>query len=455
MHKISFFQPNRQKNANSQSVLAVHMTVSELTYKIKNLLEGNSEFQRVGVTGEVSNLTYHGSGHVYFGLKDASAYLPCVMFRSVAEKSLRIKAGDKIELTGDVELYPPHGKYQLNVKRLQTAGQGDLHKQFLELKQKLQAEGLFDPKHKKPIPLFPRHLVLLTSPTGSVIHDVLNTLRNRYPHLRVSVIPTIVQGSGGTASILSNLQIADTLGADCLILARGGGSLEDLWNFNEEPVVRAIFACKTPIITGIGHETDTTLADFAADFRAETPTAAAVRAVPDSAVLRGELEKSAVQIQQALTYYIDVKKETLAHYQTQCARLLQKSLDFKRNEIQSLQHQVESTLPKQIQSKQNELQKLWSKAESLMLAQIQRQKLEIQQLFTTVGQQTQKLILQRRHQLGLLGTELAGLDNRKLLAQGYTFTLKNGKILNSSAELLPEDVIETVFADGRVKSKVV
>lgn len=431
------------------------MTVSELTYKIKYLLEGNSEFQRVGVTGEVSNLTYHGSGHVYFGLKDASAYLPCVMFRSVAEKSIRIKAGDKIEVTGDVELYPPHGKYQLNVKRLQEAGQGDLHKQFLALKQKLQAEGLFDSKHKKPIPLFPKQLVLLTSPTGSVIHDVLNTLRNRYPHVRVWVLPTIVQGSGGLASVVSNLQTADKLGADCLILARGGGSLEDLWNFNEEAVVRAIFACKTPVITGIGHETDSTLADFAADFRAETPTAAAVKAVPDSAVLSQELEKSAVQIQQALTYYIDVKKETLAHYQTQCAQLLQKSLAFKRNEIMGLQHQVETALPKQIRAKQSELEKLWSKSENLMLAQLQRQQLTLKQLFNTLGQQAQNLIVQRRHQLSLLAAEVAGLDNQKLLAQGYTFTLKDGKILNSGAGLSPEDEIETVFADGRVKSRVV
>ncbi len=362
--------------------------VTELTYYIKHILEEDPVLQGLDVRGEVSNLTYHRSGHVYFSLKDKQAQVTCVMFKTQAAKADRLHEGDDIVVTGDISVYVPRGNYQMIVKSVRKGGKGDLFQQFLELKDKLKQEGLFDHQNKQPIPTIPRVIGVITSPTGAAIRDIVRTITRRYSAVTIHIFPAVVQGEGGVKSIIQALNQAQGEMLDVLILARGGGSLEDLWNFNEEEVARAIFHSKIPVITGIGHETDFTIADFVADLRASTPTAAAESAVPDQTVLLRMLEE----------------------YQGQLFNSLQRFVDFKRQLLDDYTHRLHQAGKNLLQSKNHELQ--------------------------------------------LLKTRLEGMDITKLLDQGYSLTLKEGKILQSIDNLNLGDDIETVFSDGRVLSQV-
>ncbi|MEL6672655.1 MAG: exodeoxyribonuclease VII large subunit [Bacteroidota bacterium] len=314
--------------------------VGELTAYIKHRLERDPALQQLRVAGEVSNLTYHGSGHVYFSLKDAQAQISCVMFRSQAQSAPRMAAGDKVTLIGDINVYPPRGSYQLVVQKVEKQGLGDLYQQFLELKARLQKEGLFDPAHKKALPPFPRKVAVITSPTGAAIRDILRTLQRRFPPVQIVVIPAVVQGVQGKDSLVQALDEAQRSEAEVIILARGGGSLEDLWNFNEEAVARAIRASQLPIISGVGHESDVTIADFAADLRASTPTAAAEHAVPDQSALLQQLSAFEQQLQRGLQHYIDFKRQVLDDYTHRLQQLTLSFLGQQRHQVEILATQL-------------------------------------------------------------------------------------------------------------------
>ncbi|MEL6731504.1 MAG: exodeoxyribonuclease VII large subunit, partial [Bacteroidota bacterium] len=289
-------------------------TVGEVTHYIKHLLEDNPQLKGVQVSGEVSNLTYHRSGHVYFSVKDTDAQLSCVMFKGYAQYAPKMKAGDKVVLKGNMTVYAPRGNYQMMVTSVRKQGVGDLYQQFALLKQKLESEGLFDPAYKQAIPILPQKIAVLTSPTGAAIRDILQTIKRRYNRGEVLVLPTVVQGTQGAASIVKNLKLAQDTGVDVIILGRGGGSLEDLWNFNEETVARAIFGSKIPVVSGVGHETDFTIADFVADVRASTPTAAAETVVPDLAAIIHTVDDYERQLKRGIQYNIDFKRQVLDDY---------------------------------------------------------------------------------------------------------------------------------------------
>lgn len=260
------------------------ISVSTLARQVRECLE--TRIPPCWVAGELSNLTYAASGHVYFTLKDASAQMRCVLWRSRAQTlGWRLESGDRIEIRAAVSFYEARGEFQLNVENLRRAGQGELFERFLRLKATLESEGLFAAEAKRPLPAFPRSLALVTSPQAAALRDVLTTLARRAPHLRLSLYPTAVQGEGAGGSIAGALALAGAGGHDAVILCRGGGGIEDLWAFNEEAVARAIRACPVPVVCGVGHETDFTIADFAADVRAPTPTAAAELAAPDRQAL--------------------------------------------------------------------------------------------------------------------------------------------------------------------------
>jgi len=255
------------------------LTVSELTERIQGVLE--TEFVDVWVEGEVSNLKLATSGHVYFSLKDEQAQIRAVVWKTDARLlRFRPKDGMKVLARGAVRVYPPRGDYQLSVQVLEPLGKGSLQQAFEELKEKLEKEGLFDPARKRPLPRLPRRIGVVTSPTGAVLRDILRVLRSRYANLEVLVYPALVQGESAAAEIAQGIRVLNRLeGLDVIVLARGGGSLEDLWAFNEEVVARAIAASRIPTISAVGHETDFTIADFVADLRAPTPSAAAERVV--------------------------------------------------------------------------------------------------------------------------------------------------------------------------------
>lgn len=261
-----------------------HFTVSELNRRIRDVLEKDYRFQDIVVDGEISNLSRPASGHLYFTLKDDAAAIRCVMWKAqTAQLTYRPRDGDRVQAHGSVGVYEAGGQYQLYANWLQPAGQGDLFRQFNDLKAKLQAEGLFD--RKRPIASRPARIAIVTSPGGAALRDMANVLRRRWAAVEVVICPTLVQGEDAPPKIQRAIADANRLQPDTIIIARGGGSLEDLWAFNDERVVRAVAASRAPTISGVGHETDFTLTDFAADLRAPTPSAAAELATPDRAQL--------------------------------------------------------------------------------------------------------------------------------------------------------------------------
>lgn len=268
------------------------ITVSQLNYYLKSLLDNDPKLQFVLLEGEISNLTDHySSGHIYFSLKDDKSVIRAVMF-SYAAKNLKFKPKDgmKVLVRGRVTIYEPTGQYQLYVEDMQPDGVGALSLQFEQLKEKLSKEGLFDNKYKKPIPKFPQTIAVVTSPTGAAVRDIFNILSRRYPSADIVMCPVLVQGDSAAEQLKNAINTLSTNEvADVIIIGRGGGSQEDLWAFNDESLARAIFNCKTPVISAVGHETDFTICDFVSDLRAPTPSAAAELAVPDRAVLLADL----------------------------------------------------------------------------------------------------------------------------------------------------------------------
>ncbi len=277
---------------------AAAWTVSDVNRYLRDILESDHNLNDLWVQGEISNFSRPRSGHLYFTIKDSNAALRCVMWRSTAQRQTFIpKDGDAVELHGSISVYEAGGQMQLYVDKIKPLGEGALFQAFVQLKAKLEAQGLFDQDRKLPIPRWPRRIGIITSPTGAALRDMLNTLQRRYPLADVVLVPSLVQGDGAPAAIVAGLKaLEEKISPDLILLARGGGSIEDLWAFNDERVARAISACRIPIITGVGHETDFTIADFVADLRAATPTAAAELAVPD----RMDLQVGLTDLQQRL-----------------------------------------------------------------------------------------------------------------------------------------------------------
>jgi exodeoxyribonuclease VII large subunit len=288
-------------------------TVTTLTRYIRGLFDSDYRLQDVWVEGEVSNLSRPASGHLYFTLKDAGAALRCVMWRSQAARLAYLpRDGDALEVHGNVSVYETGGQYQLYADRVRPAGEGRLFREFLALRDRLEAEGLFAEERKRPLPAWPRVIGLVTSPTGAALRDMLQVIRRRFPLADVILSPTAVQGGDAPPQVVAALQAVDALGPDAIILARGGGSLEDLWAFNDERVARTIAACRAPVVTGIGHETDFTIADFVADQRAPTPSAAAELVTPDQEELREAAASLTVQLAQALAGRLQTARWALA-----------------------------------------------------------------------------------------------------------------------------------------------
>ena len=322
-------------------------TVGELTRHIRNLLEGDLSLRNVWLRGEISNLSRPASGHLYFSLKDAGASLKCVMWRSSVEfLGWQPEHGAQVLARGRISVYPQGGVYQLYVDELHPAGVGDLHAQFEELRERLRAEGLFELERKRPLPPFPRMLGVVTSPQAAALRDVLQVLRRRWPLVKVLLAPTLVQGDMAPPQIVAALRALDARDdVDLILLVRGGGSLEELWAFNDEGVARAIAACRHPVVCGVGHETDFTIADFAADVRASTPTAAAELAVPDQADLRRRVRAHAVQVEEQVLRRLAEARQSLEREGRSLARLSPRGrIEAERQRLDELSRRASQAL---------------------------------------------------------------------------------------------------------------
>ena len=296
------------RDMSQLSILGFQSTIwspAELNRHIRQLIESDYRMGDLWLAGEVSNLSQPSSGHLYFSIRDAEAAVRCVMWKQDVARLLRLpQNGEAIETHGNISVYEAGGQYQLYVDELRFAGEGELYQEYLLLKERLETEGLFDAGRKRTLPRWPRRIGIVTSPTGAALRDVLNVLRRRYPLVEATVSPTPVQGETAPDGIVKAIQaVNEESEPDIVLLVRGGGSVEDLWAFNDERVVRAVAASKAPLVTGIGHETDVLLADFAADLRAPTPSAAAEIATPDSDELKTEVNEMQIGLSRAWTNY--------------------------------------------------------------------------------------------------------------------------------------------------------
>ena len=317
-------------------------TVSDITNQIKQLLERN--FRDVLVEGEISNVNQSRNGHYYFTVKDDNAQLPCVIWRSTAERQgVKLSDGQQVVLGGDIQVYAPHGRYQMIVSLVQQAGIGRLQQKFEELKEKLQKEGLFDDAHKKALPSFPTHIGVITSSTGAAFHDIRSTFEQRWPLATLYLHHASVQGLNSAGELVDAIHaMQEQPNVELLIIGRGGGSLEDLWPFNEEKVARAIFECTIPVISAVGHEVDFSISDFVADARAATPTQAAMIAAPDINDLRMQIDDYTSGIESFLKTKIDKYKEYVYRLGHSHALLkVRDKLVNHRNRVNSLHEKIQ------------------------------------------------------------------------------------------------------------------
>ena len=326
------------------------LTVSALNEQIKTVLE--STFERVFVEGELSRITFHNSGHIYFTLKDSSSALSAVMFRGNASKlRFRLEEGMKVLIDGAITLYKPRGTYQINCFGIEPAGQGALTLAYEQLKQKLSAQGYFDSARKKELPRFPSRIALITSATGAALQDMLRVANSRYRLLEIDIYDVLVQGESSAFSIANSVKIADTKEYDIIVIGRGGGSIEDLWAFNEEIVADALFYAKTPIVSAVGHEIDWVISDFVADLRAPTPSAAIEMILPDTNELYQYLDSITTQFIQKINQKTYNLGQELQHVKNSYMQhSVEKKLQYNKNEIKKLQEDFSQTITFKLQN---------------------------------------------------------------------------------------------------------
>ena len=361
-------------------------TVAQVNSYINNMFRQDFMLQSIYVKGEVSNCKYHSSGHIYFTIKDAKGTIACVMFAgNRAGLRFKLMEGQQIIVLGSIEVYERDGKYQMYAKEIVLDGAGALYEQYERLKQELEERGLFAKEYKQPIPKYVQTLGVVTAPTGAAVQDIMNIAKRRNPYIQIILYPAIVQGEQAPASIVNGIHALEKLNVDLIIVGRGGGSIEDLWAFNEEYVAQAIFDCSIPIISAVGHETDTTIADYVADLRAPTPSAAAELAVCD----------------------IHILQETLNGYVREYDRLMKKTIEARRNILLQKQMKLQYLSP---------------------MNQLKEKKMYVMQLENRLHDSFQRVIDKRRHMLELYLERFKGLSPLDKLNQGFSYVADVEKV---------------------------
>ena len=388
-------------------------TVRQVNAYIKNMFTQDFMLNRIYVRGEVSNCKYHTSGHIYFSLKDESGTIACVMFAgSRSGLSFRMQSGQTVIVLGSISVYERDGKYQLYAKEILLDGAGLLYERFEALKRELEEMGMFAPEYKQPIPAYVRRVGIVTAPTGAAVRDIINIARRRNPYVQLILYPALVQGEGAVSSIIRGIRMLEEQQVDVIIAGRGGGSIEDLWAFNEEAVARAIFDCGVPVISAVGHETDTLISDFVADLRAPTPSAAAELAVYEYAAAEAR------------------KKE----YELQLKRLMAQKLREQRQRLEQLSVRLRYAHPRQ---KLNDRRQYASDLETRLRGQMERR------LETC------------RHKLAIYIEKMNGLSPLKKLNQGYSYVAdRTGGAVRSISQVKPGDELLIYVSDGIVDAQV-
>lgn len=387
--------------------------VGQVNKYIKNMFAQDFMLHLISIKGEVSNCKYHTSGHIYFTLKDKAGAMSAVMFAGNAKNmTFRMKDGDQVVVTGSVEVYEKMGTYQIYARQIELDGEGNLYLRFEQLKKELEEMGMFAAEYKRPIPKYAGKIGVVTAQTGAAIQDIRNISGRRNPYVQLILYPALVQGEGAAQSIVNGIHALDLMGLDIIIVGRGGGSIEDLWAFNEEIVARAIFECNTPVISAVGHETDWTIADFVSDRRAPTPSAAAELAVFDYRQMIDQLSNIKKRMDSNLSGKIEFYRERLSHIKTRVSYL------SPANRL-------------------NENRKRLADLEERLLLLMQQQ------------------IKDKRQKLIMLGTRLDADSPVKKLSQGYAYVSKeDGRNIHSAADITCGDNIDIYLIDGRAKAVI-
>lgn len=411
-------------------------TVSQVTAYIRNMFTQDFALNRISIRGEVSNCKYHTSGHIYFTLKDGGAQIAAVMFAGQRKGlDFELREGQEVTVSGTVDVYERDGRYQLYAKEITREGKGDLFRQFEKLRNELEEMGMFDSCYKQPIPKYARKVGIVTAGTGAAIRDIMNISARRNPYVQLILYPALVQGEQAKYSIAKGIETLDRMGLDVLIVGRGGGSIEDLWAFNEEMVARAIFNCTTPVISAVGHETDVTIADYVADLRAPTPSAAAELAVFDY----GQFVEQVNLYRQVLERSMERRLEKLHFRLDQCGMRLkllspEKQLNDRRQRLADMESRLERMMEENLGLSRRKLEDRRRRLEARMA------------LGLTEG----------KHRLALLSGRLDGLSPLKKLGGGFGFvTDARGRAFASITQAEPGDIIRVSVKDGRVDARVV
>lgn len=417
-------------------------TVSQVNGYIKNMFVKDMLLGRVSIKGEVSNCKYHTSGHIYFTLKDGMSQLPCVMFAGQRMGlRFRLEEGQSVIATGSVNVYERDGRYQLYASEIVLDGIGQLYERFEQLKAKLMAEGLFDAAHKKQIPPYVKRVGIVTASTGAAIQDMLNISHRRNPYVQLILCPAQVQGFGAAETIVRGIRRLDALGVDVIIVGRGGGSIEDLWAFNEESVARAVYECETPVISAVGHETDVTMIDFVSDLRAPTPSAAAELAVYE---LQGVLSSLAGYHSELTRKMLDRLEEMRKECDGRRLHLSYLSPRYRLNEKRGQAADYEEALKRRMKE----------------LFALEHQQIEKKrQYLVGAGERLERdmraLLQQKRHQLALRISRLQGLSPLEKLNQGYSYTADmTGKNVSSIQRIRVGSELRISVRDGDILARV-
>lgn len=388
-------------------------SVGQVNNYIKNMFAEDFMLRQIRIKGEVSNCKYHSSGHIYFTLKDSTGTISAIMFSGYRRGlNFQMKEGDKVIVSGSVEIYERDGKYQIYAREIELDGEGNLYLQFEALKRELEEMGMFAQEYKRPIPKFVKTVGIVTAPTGAAIQDIRNIAIRRNPYVQLILYPALVQGDGAKESIVRGIKALENYGVDVIIVGRGGGSIEDLWAFNEEIVARAIFDCSVPVISAVGHETDWTIADFVSDLRAPTPSAAAELAVFDYALTKQKMAEKKLLMDRSMKRAINTARERLEHKKTKLKFL----------------------------SPQNRLN------------ENRRRLLEFEEKIT---ERMKRAFTEKKHRLKLLAKTLDGYSPAKKISSGYAYVEnQNSQSIRSVAMVRPSDELTIHVTDGNVKAVV-
>ena len=475
-----------------------YLTVSSLTKYIKYKFDIDNNLKNVFLKGEISNFKAHSTGHMYFSLKDEKSKINAIMFNFNAKKlNFKPQEGSKVLVVGKISVFEQTGAYQIYIDDMKEDGIGNLYVAFEKLKQDLQKEGLFDPKYKKPIPVFPKRVGVVTAPTGAAIRDILSTIKRRCNKTEVIVFPSLVQGENAKEDIVRNIKLAENYNLDVLIVGRGGGSIEDLWPFNEEIVARAIFECSIPVISGTGHEVDFTIADFVADYRAETPTGAAEKAVPNLKDMINYFDQFKIRLNESMNKKIEHKKIKLENIKnsyviknpmmiienkiqkldivnekiiTLLNQKMEKTINTFINlsqkvlylspynklnnynvKLQNLNEKINLISNQIIKNNINKVDNIKQKIEYLNpINKIEKYKKELKNYNDNINKNINHILLIKQNKFKIILEKVEILNPIAILGRGYSITKKDNKVLNSVHNIKVNDELNVKLKDGNI-----